>query len=148
MQDWARLFAWRNDPITRESMLSRGEVPLQDHLRWMSETLAKETVRLFIACDEDRGVPVGTARLDLRVAGSSTIADVSLTVDPRQRGRGLAEEILAMLEAEARTLGVTRLIATVKVANHASLRAFADAGYGPPRPEWNGGDTVDLERLL
>ena len=127
MRDWARLFAWRNDPLTRENSLSTVEVTLEDHMRWLTETLKRDDVRLFVATHPDSGVTVGTGRLNLKPDG---VVELSLTVDPHQRGAGYAGQIIAGLVAHA-PAGTTRLRAEVRLANGASLRAFAGHGFLP-----------------
>ena len=142
-QDWARLFVLRNDPGTREGMLSTDEVPLREHMDWLRRTVGSKTVHLFVAEDPQRGLTLGTARLDLHKGGNR--AEVSVTVDPRQRGRGSVAQVLDRLREAAEEIGVNKLVATVKTRNGASLRAFATAGYVPTKYRDEDG-LVDLER--
>jgi len=125
--DWARLFFWRNHPSTRAQFVNGEPVSLAAHVTWMENILASDQARLFVAADSERSVTVGTARLDLDTKKKS--ATVSLTVDPEQRGRGYASQILRKLEVQAGLLKVEKLVATVFEGNASSLRAFADAEY-------------------
>ena len=127
VNDWASLYAWRNDPDTRAASTTTGEVALADHMKWLAAELRKDTPGLYVAYDAARDVVVGTGRLD--VVNKST-REVSLTVDPAQRGHGYGVQIVAAL---ALTLGadVTVLRAKVRTGNMASLRAFADNDYLP-----------------
>ncbi len=54
---------------------------------------------------------------------------LSVAVDPRRRGRGIADALLAAVEREARRRGIRELMATVAPGNTASRRLFARRGY-------------------
>ena len=127
LQDWARLYHWRNDPETRAASVETDIVPLDEHLKWLKATLAKDATRLFVARDPMMGY-VGTGRVD-RI--NATTVEVSLTVAPEARGQGYALTLLQLLTEEAvRFPGKVALVkAVVKADNYRSLRTFADAGY-------------------
>ena len=130
MADAEQLLRWRNDSETRTQSLSQAEVPLVDHLNWLSATLARPaTSRLYIA--EENGCAVGTGRLDL----DESMAELSLTVAPEHRGRGLARQIIHLLIAEAGQLGRVVALAQVKGRNARSLAAFLASGFLPSSPE-------------
>jgi RimJ/RimL family protein N-acetyltransferase len=127
-QDWARLFAWRNDPLTRQASVKTDPVLLEDHLKWFAEVRAKTSVRLFVARDLMGPPFVGTARIDQINAFA---VEVSLTVAPPARGQGYAAQIIRALVEET---GVhfpkaTVIKATVRTDNYASLCAFAEGGF-------------------
>jgi RimJ/RimL family protein N-acetyltransferase len=68
----------------------------------------------------------GTARLDM--VGRE--ADVSIHLAREWRGRGVGSSALsALAESAFRELEIDRLLASVKPDNHASLAAFAKAGF-------------------
>lgn len=142
--DWARLLQWRNDPATRASFRSTAPVDVDEHVAWFARTLASPEVALFVAHLDD--ACVGSCRLgDLRSANASPsrLAEVSIVVDPRHRGRGIAVPMLRLLEAEAARRGTVVLRADVRATNTPSLRAFVEAGYALVRCD---GDYVRLER--
>lgn len=120
-QDADRLLDWRNDPGTRRWSVSREPVAPEVHRRWLAGALA--TRALLIA--EERGVPVGVVRFD---PGEPGEAEVSITVAPGARGRGLARPVLEAAHDEAP--GV-RLLARIHRDNTASRRLFTAAGYRP-----------------
>ena len=122
--DSAPLLAWRNDPLTRAMSKSTAAVTAADHEAWFSSALANPKRQLLVAEHEGQGV--GTVRLDLGEHGG---AEISLTVAPAHRGRGLAARMLAAAEDPARQSGVLWLHALVKPDNAASLKAFKRAGY-------------------
>lgn len=145
LSDWARLYAWRNDALTRSMFKHSEPVSLAEHMAWLTETLEKPYVRLFVATVGDK--PIGTVRLDRdrhepRYDGW---AEVSLTVEPRSRGVGYAERIVGRVVADntwSACSYLSGLLAEVKPENLASLRAFAACGFLPV----SFGEFVVLER--
>ena len=137
--DEARLLEWRNDPQTRAMAIAQDPVPLADHRRWLATRLDDPDTRLTIA--EHEGTPVGTVRLDRRGADE---AELSITIAPAARGRGLARPAIDLGVEHARgEWGVTRVTARIRSENAASLRAFAAAGFAIER---RVGDLVELAR--
>lgn len=131
--DFARLWAWRTDPVTVSAFFGAPPEDLCAHYRWLSAILQTDTARLFIA--EDDGVAVGTGRLDL-VDGR---AEVSITIAPEHRGCGYALELVrALLLRVPVTWPSFTVRAVVKLENVHSLRAFAAAGFLPVvfKPSW------------
>ena len=136
--DSDRLLEWRNDPLTRAMAISQAPVPPADHERWLATRLADPATLLTIA--EQNGVPVGTVRLDRRGAE----AELSITIAPGARGRGLARPAIELaVEHARREWGVTRVTARIRPENTASLRAFAAAGFQVTR---EGDEFVELAR--
>jgi RimJ/RimL family protein N-acetyltransferase len=122
--DSEELIRWRNDKATREASVQQGEVSLADHVAWLEKTLVSKDRLLFVGWLE--GQRLGQVRLDRRDAGAW---EVSITVAPEHRGRGLATAMLRAGEAAAKKAGATLLTARIRSANTASLKAFKRAGY-------------------
>lgn len=150
------LWQWRNDPATRENSRSHEPVPLESHLAWLQASLAREDRQLLVG--EVAGGPVGTVRWDLETAGEW---EVSITVAPDSRGRGIAAGLLAAAEiwlSRAATsvdptaptgepgerAGVAAYLAAVHTANAASRRLFLGSGYLPDLPA----DADGFERFV
>lgn len=89
--DAARLLAWRNDPVTRKWSHNSEEIDFDDHVRWLANTLQRTDRRIFIA--EIDGVAVGTTRADF----DGSAWELSWTVAPEARGRGLAGVMVRLL---------------------------------------------------
>ncbi|MCU1685444.1 MAG: hypothetical protein JWQ81_6183 [Amycolatopsis sp.] len=124
------LLEWRNDPQTRVVSRTTGLIPLDRHLGWLRDVLASPS-RLLLVVEVDNE-PVGTVRFDHnsdhKNGGDSW--EVSITVAPKHRGRGLSG---AMLAAGERILTQRQrpayILAGVHRDNAASAALFQRAGY-------------------
>lgn len=115
------LFEWRNDAETRRRSASTEPVEWTGHLRWLTASLAlpPEVRRLWLA--ELDGEPVATVRADARPDGC---VEISYTVAPAWRGRGIAKR--AVLACAAEHLAGARLVARIR-RGHAASEAVARA---------------------
>jgi RimJ/RimL family protein N-acetyltransferase len=118
--DAALLLAWRNDEATRQASHHTAAVTPQDHARWLDALLRNPARRLFVA--EVNGEPVGSVRADRDPDGSCH--ELSWTVAPSARGRGVGARMVRLLLAEVS--GPVR--AEVKPGNPASVRIAEAAG--------------------
>ena len=118
LEDADLLFQWRNDPETRKASHNIADVARDEHLRWLTGIVADKNRKLFIA--EEDGTPVGTVRAEL----SGGVFELSWTVAPGARGRGVAKRMVALLASQI--AGPIR--AEVKSGNVASVRVAEHAG--------------------
>ena len=124
--DCRRIWLWRNDEETRRASFDAAPIALESHERWFQATLRSPERRLYII--EAVGEAVGVVRLDLE----GERATVSINLAPEWRGRGVGPLALERLtELAFGTLGLNRLVASVKADNRASLAAFEKAGFAP-----------------
>jgi pseudaminic acid synthase len=137
--DVARLFAWRNDPMSRAMSLDRRPVVWSDHVAWTRRLLDDGGRRQFIA--EEAGAPVGALRLD--VDDDHREAVISIVLAPEARGRGLAAPLVgAGLAAAAAVCPRARAVrALIRAENVPSRRAFARAGFQRAAEEPDGVET-------
>lgn len=119
LQDAERLFAWRNDPVTRANSRNEAEICWNDHLQWLSRTLASKSL-LYVA--EEDGTPVGTCRIDQD-------GEISWTVAPEHRGKGHGREMVRLVSESADR----PLLAEIKASNSASLKIVQDLGFRQTR---------------
>jgi spore coat polysaccharide biosynthesis predicted glycosyltransferase SpsG/RimJ/RimL family protein N-acetyltransferase len=139
LEDARLLWEWRNDPATRASSRSAEEVPWDDHLAWLGDSLNR-TDRLLLVVEDEAG-PVGTVRWDLtRDREGEREWEVSIAVAPQRRRQSLARPLLragevALSEAtRASATGVTAYLAVVHIDNDASVRLFETSAYVPDAP--------------
>ncbi|MCY0094719.1 GNAT family N-acetyltransferase [Hoeflea ulvae] len=89
--DAQRLFDWRNDDVTRQMSVSPDPVDWDGHVAWLSARLERAAPGLYIA-EADTGDAVGSVRID----GD----EISYTVAPAHRGKGVATAMLVLARAE------------------------------------------------
>jgi len=118
MDDADLLLAWRNDPATRQASHTTDPVQRSEHREWLSCSLGNPNRRLYLA--EEGGMPVGTVRADF----ADGVWELSWTVAPSARGRGVAKRMVAAL---ADTIA-DPIRAEVKATNAASARIAEHAG--------------------
>lgn len=125
-EDADLLRRWRNDPDTRAMSRTDDVVEPDAHRRWLDAVLADESRLLLLARVGD--LPVGTVRFDREAAD---LWEVSITMSPEVRGRGLARAVHdAAQRAWRREVGAgPRVLACVRPDNAASARLFVGAGY-------------------
>jgi RimJ/RimL family protein N-acetyltransferase len=134
LSDADDLYVWRTDPVTVEASRVGTSLTFQDHLRWLTAYLDRPDGLLVIG-QHGRGSKVGTVRFDARPELGSASFEVSITVAPPSRGRGLAKGLLLASEEFARaTLPLKTVYAFVRISNDASLRLFDMCGYSRQGP--------------
>ena len=139
LEDARLLWEWRNDPATRESSRSSEEVPWDDHLVWLRDSLSRADRMLLLV--EDEAGPIGTVRWDLTQDREGEREwEVSITVAPQRRRQSLARPLLRAgeeaLSAMARSSAtdVTAYLAVVHIDNDASVQLFETSAYIPDAP--------------
>src|ERR1700761_223018 len=107
------LFEWRNDESTRRMSKNKDVVRWEDHLDWLDRRLKMDPPSLFVF--EESGTPVATFRIDHK--------DLSYTVGPEHRNRGIAKRMLTEIRSR---FGCLR--AEVYAENVASIKVARSAG--------------------
>lgn len=138
-EDCRTLFDWRNDPVTVSMSLVAEPVPWENHVAWFEASLQNPRRHLLVA--ELAGEKVGTIRFD-EVDDTS---EISITVSPNQRGKGMGTLLLeAADEWAVKELGLTRILARIKETNPASIAIFKKSGYEIMQL----GEVLSLEKRL
>ncbi|MFJ4107275.1 GNAT family N-acetyltransferase [Oerskovia enterophila] len=123
--DAAVLLRWRNDPVTRTVSRTTDRVRWSDHVAWLERVLASPERLLLVA--ESDGRRVGTVRFDALDGGCW---EVSITLAPEVRGRGLAARVLEAAESAFSALrGQHDIVATILPENRSSQAVFRRRGY-------------------
>lgn len=112
------LLEWRNDPSTRHASRNTALVQKDAHVAWLRESLSNPNRKLLIA--HENGVDVGTVRADY----ANGEWQLSWTVAPGERGRGVAKRMVALLARQI----VEPIRAEVRIGNIASVRIAEHAG--------------------
>jgi len=125
--DSAEIFAWRNDPVTRQMSLTTAPVSLEAHQAWFAATLADETRCLLVCFDGTTSQKLAVVRFDLE--GSAAL--MSINLNPIQRGKGLAQPCLrqALAFLSKSHPQVTLVRAEIKTENIPSRRSFEAVGF-------------------
>jgi RimJ/RimL family protein N-acetyltransferase len=125
MNDSETLFAWRNDPGTLACFRSTEAVPREDHNNWMQYSVAQGYPLHLVLIAEGTLGKIGVVRFD--TARNDVMKfEVSLTIAPPHRGKGMAAGILG------RACGFMdeyTLTAAIRDDNTASQRAFERCGF-------------------
>lgn len=128
MEDARLLWNLRNDPESRKASLNESFIPFEDHVRWLSKALASPSYAIYVVCDAD-GADVGYVRFQRE---DKTKAQISIALNPSQRGRGRGAASLALgLARIFRRWDIQKIIALIKPENEASRNAFLKAGFAP-----------------
>ncbi len=104
------MLKWRNELATRISSHNSDEVKLEKHIQWLKATLQNPNRHLHVA--EEKGIPVGTVRADYE----NGIYELSWTVAPEARGRGIGKRMVNLLANKVKE----PIRAEVKKGNEAS----------------------------
>ena len=118
MDDAEMLLRWKNEEDTRKNaILTDAMIAMDDHRKWLERTLADHTVQFQIILDD--GEPVGDVRVNLW----NGEREISIRMDKKCRGRGLATQVIALFRAP--------LVAKIRAHNIASMRVFIANGFRP-----------------
>jgi len=125
------LYGLRNDAETVNQSQNRSTVQWPDHCKWLDEALADDNRLLYVATED--GKEVGTGRLDIYQDKEvdDDCVELSITVAPGARGRGVAKRIIAELIKAAEKEAPYIQIAHVRENNIGSMIAFLKAGFIP-----------------
>ena len=122
--DSADIWRWRNDEQTRAMSLAIDPIGWDEHSQWFIRVLGDPLRVIYVG---NRGnEKVGMVRFDSRDAG---IAEVSINLNPKMRGKGLCCPLLTTAIAEFRRTQPVCLLAVVKKTNAASVACFMKAGF-------------------
>ena len=123
------LLRLRNDPVTVAMSRQKSCVSGVEHDAWLAQVLGDPSRRLMIAqFDTLLFVQVGTYRLD---NVGRPVIEVSITVAPEHRGRGVTHGLVRTAARHAMREGADEVLAVVRGENGASLVAFLKGGFQP-----------------
>jgi RimJ/RimL family protein N-acetyltransferase len=125
INDTDELLAWRNDEVTRACFRSTEIVNKADHENWMKFNVAQGyPAHIVLIAESDIGT-VGVVRFDADKSDVMTY-EMSITVAPKQRGKGLAKP---MLGTACAFMSECVLTAEVRISNYVSRHIFDGCGF-------------------
>jgi ribosomal protein S18 acetylase RimI-like enzyme len=120
LRDDADFFSTRYEDMVRE--------PDQTWRDWVAEAAAGDQKILFVAEEDDHwlGVVGAFARVN-----PLEVQLISMWVDPRARGRGVARDLICAVAHWTTGRGSTRVVLFVQEANEPAQQLYARAGFRP-----------------
>jgi L-amino acid N-acyltransferase YncA len=86
------IWEWRNDETTRAMSLNQDLVSWENHQSWYKGVLINKDRHLYVGYTE--GILFGIVRFNKHKNQAPTY-EVSINLDPQQRGKGLGKLLLA-----------------------------------------------------
>ncbi len=124
-EDRELLFEWANDPEVRKASFDTHEITWEEHCAWFERIMSAGNVLQYIL--EEDGKPSG----QIRFAINKGNAEISYSIAPESRGRGLAACMISMgiMRARAEKRDISEFTARVKPDNVRSLEVFRHLGF-------------------
>jgi len=122
-EDCRRIWEWRNEREARAASFTTREVPYEEHRAWFTRAIADPRVRLFVVLRRGRAIGY------VRFAIEGEDAEISVSLDPRERGKGYGAAAIAVASDLMLAGPVRQVVAHVKTANPASRTAFERAAF-------------------
>ncbi len=109
---------------------------------WGRRVIDDPRILCRVGCDPD-GRVLAFYRLDL---APDRTAEITLIVDLNCRRKGVGERMLAYAVAEARSLGLRKILAVIQIENRAAHALFLKAGFVDSATRMSG--FCHLERIV
>jgi len=113
LADSPLILAWRNDPVSRQFSFDKDVIALETHEDWFNRNHRKITM---IEADHKT---VGQLRMD----DNQDLVEVSITIDPSMRSRGIGSSAIKSISHEK------KLVAHILPINIPSIIAFLKGGF-------------------
>lgn len=117
--DIVTLYRWRNEDAAVRTSQRGQPVSWDEHLAWFCRAMSSTEVFVMAEINDE---PVGHVRVDDDGSGDGV---VSIVVDEKHRGRGIATAMLLAVRPRAGDTWNAMVLAN----NEPSVRAFTRAGY-------------------
>jgi [ribosomal protein S18]-alanine N-acetyltransferase len=88
---------------------------------------------LFLVAEKDRNIRGYMVSCAVSRAASQSAELVSVAVEPKQRGRGIASALMDSTLRRLRRRGIVRFTLTVKVTNESAIRLYQGYGFRKSR---------------
>lgn len=121
--DLTLLYNWSNDKVVRENSYNKSEISFVDHSQWFLRKLSDSNSLVLIAMIN--GQESGTVRYEL----DDDSTTVGISIAQEFRGRNLGGTMLRQSAIKYVETLVFPVLASIKVKNDASVKAFKSGGY-------------------
>ena len=128
------IWAWRNDPLTRNSSRNTDIVPWESHKKWFRNFIVTRPLQMYI-CIDDNGHNLCMVRFDKLLDDvNSTEYEISVNLNPEYRGKRLSTTLVDLAishfvkQKDGQVSGIT---AEIKPSNVASIKCFSRANFKP-----------------
>jgi RimJ/RimL family protein N-acetyltransferase len=126
--DAAILLTWRNRSNVREFSMNSKIIPIDEHLKWLSDRLGRVQLEPFLLFAKSNNL-IGMSRLDA-LSGSDNKNEISILVDSSLHGKGLGTSILKITcEFFFNLYPDKTIVANVHTSNFISQKLFESAGF-------------------
>ena len=124
-RDCEDVFAWRSDIVSR-TMLFNSNIPsYEEHFQWFNSSLNNTDRKLYIG--QIGSTKIGVCRFDHDT--NSDVVEVSINMNPKCRGRGYGQRLLASSIQTFQKVYKSEFLAKIKPENLASLKIFKSVGF-------------------
>lgn len=127
-KDESILLEWANEKMVRAQSFNKKRIGVEEHKKWMKETLERENRLQYIMCDEDN-YSFGQIRFDRNKGGKIATVDISIAYEARGRGIGKLLINLGLKKVREQWGENVVIQALVKANNTASNRVFEYTGF-------------------
>jgi RimJ/RimL family protein N-acetyltransferase len=144
LDDAAILLNWRNNSSVREFSMNSKTIPMDEHLKWLTERIERAQLEPFLLFTRGNNL-IGMSRLDV-VPGSNFKNEISILVDSSQHGKRVGTRILEITCNFFFDLYPDKtIVAKVHRSNFVSQKLFARGGFRFIPPE---GEFFHFEKYL
>jgi RimJ/RimL family protein N-acetyltransferase len=116
--DWLLIFELRNDFYENFNIQNK-PMELNEHKNYLEDQLKNPKFHHWVIEYDDE--KIGYARI--------LDDDVGIVIKKKFQNKGIATRALKLVEEKAKSLGITKLIAKVKVGNESSKRIFENNNF-------------------
>lgn len=126
LKDCLSILNWRNDSLARTMSRNEDLIDTNSHMIWYAKALTNLDKYLLVG--EILNVPFGMVRFDRILPEQNW--EVSITVAPNYRGKGLSKQLLASaINSFTRKFPEAGIVADIKPDNVISRKLFEVSGF-------------------
>lgn len=117
--DWNFIYELRTNPSHKNKFYSQNSFNLEEHYSYLSKQEQNSKFFHWIIVSENQNVGY------IRILDN----DISIMISEQYQNKGMGSQALGLVEKEAKTLGMSKLIGRVLIDNESSKKIFEKNGY-------------------